>query len=707
MSKKKRIHVKQRNQSSDWNPSLPSWLICVIICLVGVAIYSNTFESTFHFDDETSIINNVAIRHLNDPIGIFHYSAVRFMTYLSFAVNYRINGLDVGGYHVVNLLIHLSTALLVGFFARQILHWIVADGPEAEKKYRLVPLIAALIFVAHPVQTQGITYIVQRAASLATFFYITSLYLYGVAREKQMAGTAYLAAGGYFAGALMAGILAVFSKETAFTLPLALGLYEICFIGSQKIKWGYIVLIALLLSLILGVIVTMGLLSLEIGGAIPARQYLLTQPMVLLTYLRLFIFPINQILDYDFPISRSIFEVRAILSIIALASVIGVGFGAFKKWRMVSFGIMWFLLTLLPESSFIPMPDVIFEHRLYLPMVGLSICSAFLISDLTKKWTWSLRSASLILLIGALSLTTYERNKVWADDFSLWTDVIKKSPGKARGYQNMGRIFADRGLYSDASENFKKALMIDPVNPLTYNSLANVLLKQGQPDAAIVECNRALALGGGLSYQMANIYLNRGTAYLQLNRLDSALADLNAAINYDPGVATAFTNRGIICARIGQPQQAIDNYSSSIALDPGNMLVYTYRASVYKERGQLAEALSDYTKAISLQTDMPQLYYNRGTIFSMKGQFDQAIEDFSSFARLRPKNVEGYYYRGLAYAQKKSYQEAISDFSHALSLFPFYRPAYVERAKVYLALNQNVEAEKDLKSANAINFKTK
>lgn len=702
----KKHHPKNEDRQPNavgWQLQIPSWVSWLTICAIGIAAYSNTFFSSFHFDDETSIVNNPAIRDLSNLRGIFYYSATRFVTYLSFALNYRVGGLDVFGYHLVNLAIHLAAALMVWLLARQVLRSPAFRETEPGRAASILPLFAALIFVLHPVQTQAVTYIAQRAASLAALFYLLSLYLYGQARTSQLAGKGKTATAGLLLGALIAGLVGVFSKETALTLPFAIILYEVLFYREKgKTRWGFITAIIVVVAFVPLFLVSQRIVASAVEGALPWGEYLLTQPRVWLTYLGLFALPVGQNLDYDFVISRSLFELPTLLSVAVLALIAFIGFKLFRTERALSFGIFWFFLTLLPESSILPLPDLIFEHRLYLPMVGLSLFSAFLLYELTKRWNPRALVALLVAVIGLFGLATYERNKVWMDDVALWSDVVKKSPKKARGYLNLGRAYSDRGLFNLANDNFARALAINPSYADVYGNRANVLVRQGQPDAAIAECNRALAFGGGLGYQLARIYFNRGTGYLMKNRIDSALVDLNKAIQHDANHPPAYFNRGIVYSLRGEPQKAIDDYTRSLALDPRYAKALNNRGVIYKDRGELDEAMVDFNNSIIAQADYAQPYFNRAQVLSLRGKLDQAISDFSTFISFSPNNPDGYHNRGVIYHRMKEYDKAISDFDRALSLNPSLGPAFVDRAQALLATRQFAAADSDLKRARAL-----
>ncbi len=704
MSRKHRAKTNRHDlRPSGWELVIPSWLSCLIICTVGVLVYSNTFQSSFHFDDETSIVNNLAIRDLSDWGAIFRYSSTRFVTYLSFALNYRVQGLAVAGYHVVNIAIHLINGLMVWLFIRQMVRTPLLKGTPLEASGSLLSLAGALVFLLHPLQTQSVTYIAQRSASLAALFYCAALWLYGEARALQIAGGSRLPTVLCFAGAAMAGMLGLFTKETALTLPFAIALYEFHFFnGRRRIKWGHVVAFTVFFVGIPAYLVIRGFVNLDVAGALPVLQYLLTQPSVWLTYLRLLVFPVGQNLDYDFPVSHSVFEPLTALGIVVIGLAGIAGYKLFRNHRILSFGIVWFFLTLLPESSILPLPDVIFEHRLYLPMLGFAIFAAFLVYELTTEWDrWGLY-AMIAIVFGALGVATFTRNEVWKDDVSLWTDVVAKSPKKARGYLNLARAYSDRGLLNLASDNLQRAFLIDPTNADIFGNRASILIQQSRPDDAIAQCNRAMALGGGLRYQLARIYFSRGTAYLLKNSLDSALTDLSSALSLDPNHETAYFNRGLIYGRRGESQRALDDYSRCLTLNPSNAKALNNRGAIYRETGRLNEALADFDNAVDAQREFPAAYLNRGMVRNLKGQLDQAIEDFSYFISVSPKNFDGYYNRGATYLRKQEFVKAVSDFNRAFMFNPSYGPTFIDRARAYIALQQFAAAENDLKRAQSL-----
>ncbi len=406
--------------------------LLVLAALILLA-YSNTFNASFQFDDQPTIMENESLRSLGNVPALLR--GQRGVTMASFAVNYAIGGLDVTGYHIVNVSIHVLNAMAAYFLVLGIFR--KTKGADDEPRARKLAAFSALIFALHPVQTEAVTYIVQRMESLAALFYLLAVLVFrrsASASTPAKRGLLYAATGVLY-------VLGFYSKETAFTLPAAVFLYDLYFISGGNIRrvfsrWPvYLILIALMVFFTVRDIVPLSGFgdmsrdssiiaaqsagpSLPVkhaavdghGGQFPAsagfsvqgispRDYLFTQLNVLVYYISLLFVPVNQNLDYDYPLAKSLFrapEARkgAVLNIPVLPPVVSLAIlllilaaGAYLFIRSksagesgkradgmaVSFFIFWFFLILAPTSSFIPIVDVIFEHRLYLSTLGFSV----------------------------------------------------------------------------------------------------------------------------------------------------------------------------------------------------------------------------------------------------------------------------------------------------------------------------------------------
>ncbi len=495
--------VKQKNtrQSKQIKPSKErmntsifqtTFVHILIITAVGFLVYSNTFNVPFIFDDMSNIVKNTAVKDFRYVIDT---STTRFIGFLTFAMNYKLHGLGVTGYHIFNLIVHIFNALLIyalltlTFKTPYFSGHSQKDVSTTHYSRNLIALFTALFFVSHPVQTQAVTYIVQRFASLATMFYLLSLVSYSKARlilqKGQPTGKSLLWYGVSFCSA----VLAMKTKEMSFTLPVVIVLYEFMFLkGTIKMRALY--LIPLLLTMLIIPLTLVGInkpLGDIIGDMseitkqtnIPRWDYLFTQFRVIVTYIRLLFFPINQNLDYDFPIFHSFSDSSVFLSFIFLMIIFVFSIYLFYRsksidsedryeLRLISFGILWFFITLSVESSIIPIADVIFEHRIYLPSAGFFIAfitSIILVRNRLKTAMPMVGRAIipiLVLIALVFSGAAYARNGVWQSSIRLWEDVVKKSPLKGRCHSNLGSSYGKQGRLEEAIGEIQTALNLNP-----------------------------------------------------------------------------------------------------------------------------------------------------------------------------------------------------------------------------------------------------
>ena len=597
----------------------------VIIILLGIIIYSNSFECSFHFDDYRSIIENTSIRNLADVKSWWNFSPSRPIGTFTFALNYHFSKLDVFSYHLVNLIIHLINACLVWWLTLLIFSSPSLKDIAIVRHKKVLAFITALLFVSHPLATQSITYIVQRLASLVTMFYLLSIALYMKARLSNK-GNIFKTL--FFGGALISALLAMLTKENAFTLPFAILLFEFFFLKTKKFSINFRdYRVILLIAALLGIIIIIPLkfsfsifkpLPPSLGNAytITPFNYFFTQFSVILKYIQLLFLPLNQHLDYDFPISNTFFEIRTLLSFLVLSALIILAIFSFRRYRIISFGIFWFFLTLSIESSIIPINDVIYEHRTYLPSFGFFlILSSGIYLLLWNKYKY-LAISIFVIIIASNSWLTYERNKVWKDELSLWDDNVAKTPDLPRALLNRGTAYGNLGQWDKAIADYSKTIEVDPEYP------------EG--------------------------YYNRGYSYGSLGQYDKAIADYSMAIKLDPTSTKAWSNRGLAYANLGQLEKAITDFSRVIELDPDQAAMYSDRGLAYATLGQTDKALNDYSKAIGLDPNFAKAYNNRGILYNRLGQWDKAISDFSIALQIDPGYTQAYNNREFAYKNLNS-----------------------------------------------------
>jgi len=614
-------------------------LSIIIISCVGIIVYFNTFHCSFHLDDQ-DITDNFAIRNIHHLSDIWAFYPCRFVTLLSLALNYHFHQLDVFGYHVFNLMVHLVTAILVWWLTLLTLSTPAFEENSAKSKQlgllkeqritqhaNLMALLAGLVFVSHPLQTEAVTYIWQRAASMATLLYLASLSFYVQSRLLQD-GQSSLGTGRlYYIFSLITAVAAMFTKEIAVTLPLMILLYEFSFFETKKNLDGRRIFPFLLTLFIIPLTMWLTRSSLfhEIQdvsqgpGGISPMHYLLTQFRVMVTYIRLVFLPLNQNLDYDYPVFKSIFEWPVFISFLFLITILFCAKRLFLKYRLVSFSIFWFFLTLLPESSLLPAQDIIFEHRLYLPLVGYSM---FLVSGvyyLLEKNTIKTTVMVLTMIIACNAVLTYQRNKVWENDFTLWDDAVRKSPHKARPYDRCGIFYYKQGNLPQALRAFNKAIAINPNYDSAYNNRGLIYYNQGHWPQALSDYHKAIAINPKYP-----AYFNLGLIHNKQGYFTQALWDYSKEIEVTPGQPEPFINRGNIYTREGNFPQAIADYNRAIEINPQSAEAFYDRGVVWDKQGHLTQAISDYNKAIEINPKFPEAFYNLAFIYYRLKEYDKA-----------------------------------------------------------------------------------
>lgn len=542
------------------------------ILFLGIIIYSNSFVSTFHLDDINNIRDNPSIRSLSNISEMWEFSQTRFLALYTFAWNFHYGQLNEWGYHIVNLIIHLINAILVYWLSYLLLSTPVLKDKFIPKDKTILSLAVAFLFVSHPLATQSVTYIVQRMTSMSAMFYFLGLILYLLSRFTEKGNKTKTR---LLVGCGISVLLACLTKETAFTFPFAIVLLEIFFMQSGQNAISFKDRKVLLVGAALLALIALGFFSYSdyllhpqfMNGSpadkdITSIHYLLTQFSVILRYIQLLFVPVNQVFDYNYKLVTSFLDPRAWISFIVLLGLIALAIALFKKHRIISFGIFWFFLTLSIESSIIPLHDLIFEHRTYLPSFGFFFLLVYLVYWLTWKNLKTIGISILALVIMVNSVLTYLRNNVWRDEITLTTDSIKKSPGKARPYNNRGDALVDLKKYEEAYNDFSKAISIDPDFSMSYYNRGNLYKIQKKYDLAIADYNAAI----NLQNDFDKAYNNRGSVYKEINRLDEAIADFDRAISLNPDYHMAYNNRGSVYILQKQYQRAIEDLDQAIAL---------------------------------------------------------------------------------------------------------------------------------------------
>ncbi len=687
-------------------------ILSILLIVIGITIYSNSFFSEYHFDDSYYIQNNTAIRKLTNfrQIWDFEKYKTRVVAFYSFAINYFLHRYQVFGYHLFNFLIHLINSFLTWILISQLFSaWERAEAKEFKKK-KIVSFVGALFFLVHPLQIQAVTYLSQRFASLATLFYLLALCLYLKGRLSFEKTNRYRLAFYMLSG--ISAFLGMFTKETVFTLPVIFLLIEIFFFNKMNSIKGFLkffkenrIIPAVIIAFLL-IIPTLFHFNFNVvmfkystpsqshqGDMITFSNYFITQFRVMATYIRLLVMPMNQNLDYDYPVYNNVFCAPVLLSLGLIVFLFYLAIKLSKKNKLITFGILWFFVTSSVESSIIPIRHVIFEHRMYLPAFGFCLVAA---EGLSQVLGDKRKYLIVVLLIASIfSVATYRRNNVWKTEFSLWEDVVKKSPRKARGYQNLGLAYLAKENYKEAKKYFDLSLKYYPLSFQVINNLGGVYQAEGNNDKAIEYFSRAIDLNSDFE----EAYVNRAAIYIRQEKHELALKDLNDAIRFNKRFEQAYLNRAYIFIEQKKYDLAIADYQKALELNPNYAEAFNGLGVIYKEQGEYDLALTNLNKALALDASISKTYNNRGNVYSKKEKLDLALNDFNQAIKLDPRYSQAYNNRGLIYKKMKEYNKAIDDFNRAILIDDKFSAAFLNRANTLRILKKNKEALADYDKA--------
>ena len=605
------------------SPSTSStWIAFTLLFFLILSIYSNTFQASWHFDDKPNIINNYYL-HLQDlkpeslvrtlytnprnptNIGEKMYRPVACLT---FALNWYFFKDHVPGYHVINIIIHILTAFFLYLTILNILR-----SPNLKDKFKgdeyFIALLTAVFWAVNPIQTQAVTYIVQRMAALAAMFFILGIYFYIKARFADSFKRRIL----FINGCALSFIFALGSKENAAMLPLALVLVEIVFFQDVGFKRKRHISLGIavgtgLLVFIIGLILFMKsdpfyFLKEYANRPFSFTERLMTEFRVVIYYLSQIIYPVPTRLSVEHYVVISTSLVKPWTTLPAILTVlllIGTGLFLVKKRPIIGFAILFFFLNHVIESTIIPL-ELIFEHRNYLPSLFLflpvSVGIKWLIDYYReKKFLMCIIIISFVtLLLVGLGIATYIRNMAWATEKSLWEDAMHKAPGSARPLTNLAWEMsygknAEAANYDLALKLYKKSLSFQKSrelsNPVIMNNMAGIYLRKGKSQKAIELMENALDLNPDYNrgrYDLVQILITSG-------RWDEASEHADILVSRAKDHEGYLNIKGFILLKQKRPEEAIEYFQKSLKIAPNFKTTLMYMGAALSLSGEYSRA---------------------------------------------------------------------------------------------------------------------
>jgi Flp pilus assembly protein TadD len=545
----------------------------ILLASISFIAYSNSFHGAFQFDDLRTIRFNFSLRDLTDWNPLIHYERFRPLLNATFALNFAFGKHHPVSYHVVNFSLHVANIILFYFLLRRIVtdHW--------------TAFVSALLMAVHPLNTESVSYISSRSILLCTTFYFAGILVFDsyVRSSRKILIPVFVLL--YFLGIL--------TKEEAAMMPVAALLYNAFFFGWKSIRGHRLFhTLTLLLLVCFGALRFTQIVTAD-QFPHPVATYLATEIKVSWHYLWLAVYPIQLNIDPD--VSPLSFGQPVVWIFLLLTAVV-----ALVLWRLrfkhpfVSFWGYWFWLNLLISSSFVPLNDFMAEHRVYISLFGFCACLGYLLVTVFQPRTdkrWFVQTVVIVIVL-FYTIASYQRNRVWANELTLWLDSVEKSPNKIRPHLNLGGAYQQRNAHDLAIQEFRTALMLNP--------------------------------------NVAQAYSGLGISYLSKNDLVAAEESFEKALQMDPTIVDANIGLGMVHYRRGKYPEALEYLKPQLNRRAESVQVVGMIASSQMRLGQYAEAILSLQHYLRLRPGAAKAHYDLILAYALAGRKEDAARHYES-----------------------------------------------------------------------------
>jgi protein O-mannosyl-transferase len=556
--------------------------------------------------------------------------------------------------------------------------------------------IAALGWLLHPLQTESVTYVIQRTESMMGLFYLLTLYC--AIRSWNSPKPRH-----WQIAAAVACALGMGTKEAMVTAPLVVLLYDAFFVcGSIRAplrrRPGLYASLAATWS-VLAALAAMGPRSETVGFShgITAIQYAANQCIAICDYLGLAFWPHPLILDYGFPRHLSLSEVAPYAAV--LAGVLAATVVALVYRPQLGFAGLWFFVILGPTSSLVPIAtEVAAERRMYLPLAAVSVltvlagyavwsrmCDALRLRTATRAVLAAVPTAAVLLGLGILSV---HRNDDYRSPLAMWTDTVHKRPDNARARNNLAKYLYTHGSLDEAIEHLQEALRLKPDYYMAHSNLAAALATRGDIAGALLHSEKAVALRP----QWAEVHKIRANILVGCGRLGEAAACYRQALELEPSDAEVRYGLAGVLLRLGHIDAAIDQYRMAIESRPDYADAHNDLGAVLAGKGDQAEAIRHYQMAVRLRPDWAEAYHNLGLASAAVGRLNEAAASYRRAIQLNPRFAQAYFNLGNALLSAGRADLAVDQYERALNEKPDYLEAQCNLGTALKALGRNEEA---------------
>jgi len=552
-SRGEKVKAPAKYSKSAWHPYY--WIIVAVTVYIAFEAYTPALNGPFVYDDFGLPFYNrfFPVERLTAWI-----SGVCPLLMLSYWFNFELSGRTTYSYHLVNLFLHLANTAAVYLIVNRLLAWEGLDRSQRE----IYAVFAGLLFLLHPVQTESVASIAGRSESLSALFFLYAFIVFIYRSSNPIGWRRSILILVLFACALS-------TKEHTITLPIILLFTDFFWAredpaGMARTNWR-LYLLMLLAGLLAGGFIWNLLNNSPTAGLAIAGvrwpSYALTQCRVFFVYLRLFLFPVDQNIDYDVPWSSSPFTLGTIAGFVGIVTLTAVAWHLRHRFPVGSYGFLIFLILLAPTSSFIPIKDPIAEHRLYLPIVGLLLVACEFLIQAVKEPSSAMAFACILIL--SASIATYRRNHLWGSEAALWEDTVAKSPNKLRGYAHLVHGYVSEHRCREALQRLDEWSRRMTLDATLLEHWAFAYECVHERENALAKLEQSVA-----ESPRAGTYVNIARNQLLLGREEDALQSLKRALERDSTLESAYVMRGELYERLRNHSAAASDYRRALELNP-------------------------------------------------------------------------------------------------------------------------------------------
>lgn len=651
----------------------PILLSIILIMTLGFAVYGNSLNNGFIWDDEFLIEENKYLKDWSYLPLIFSkdvrvgegeqnafYRPLQMTTYM---VDHSIWKSNPQGYHLTNIVLHIAAALALFW----LIHVIFGSN--------FLALLTGIFFVTHPVHTEAVTYISGRTDLLALLFMLLCFVFYLKSLSSGRARMYFLM--------ILSYPLALLSRESSLILPVLFLLYHYSFKKKIRVKefasiTSIAVIYVLLRVTVLKVALTGGPQTTTLWQRLPGFFVAVTN------YVRLLFLPFNLHMEYGNELYHW-GDLKAMTGVVLWFALIIYAFRNKRDNRLVFFSIALFIVALLPVSNLYPINAYMAEHWLYLPSIGFFLIAAQAVHSLYKVNNFRVLSVIFVLCLTIFySYLTIRQNIFWGDPISFYERTLEYAPDSPRVQNNLGSAYNEINRNEEAIALYKKAITIKPDYPEARYNLGNAYKDMNRLEEAIASYQRATKVRP--DYVQA--YYNLGNAYKVLDKWEEAISSYKRAIEIKVDHERAYNNLGLVYADINKKDKAVTAYKKAIEIKADYADAYNNLGIAYADMNRNEEAVSSYKRAIELNPDYAKAYNNIGLVYARTNREEKAVAAYKKAISIKPDYAKAHNNLGYVYAVINKSDEAVASFKKAIAIKPDYAKAYDNLSVIYFQRKQ-------------------